>query len=53
MQIQSIILDIGKKIYYWPFDNNAYMIDPIHYNSYKKNVLDGKALQTDESAEEF
>lgn len=29
------------------------MIDPVHYNSYKKNVLDGKGQQTDESAEEF
>lgn len=44
---------MGKKIYYWPFDNNAYMIDPVHLPAYKKNIADPllKNMGKDESLE--
>jgi hypothetical protein len=45
--IQSTILDLGRIIYYWPFDNNAYIIDPTHFNSYRNTVVEAKAKLLD------
>lgn len=25
--IQTILIEMGKKVYFWPFDNNAFVID--------------------------
>lgn len=41
--IQSTILDLGRLIYFWPFDNNAYIIDPTLFNNYKNSVVEPKA----------
>lgn len=37
--IQTCIMDIGRKIYFWPFVNNAFVIDPQLINSYKTAVI--------------
>lgn len=53
--IQSTILDLGRLIYFWPFDNNAYIIDPTLFNNYKNSVVEPKAkiMEKDESVNEF
>lgn len=37
--IQSTIVEMGKKVYFWPFVNNAFAIDPSLLAAYKKTKL--------------
>lgn len=34
--IQQIALEAGRKIYFWPFDNNAFVVDKSNYNVHEK-----------------
>lgn len=31
--IQTNLLEMGKKVYYWPFDNNAFVLDKSCFGS--------------------
>ena len=27
--VQSILIDLDKKVYFWPFDNNSFVVDKL------------------------
>lgn len=36
--IQNTLLGMGKRIYFWPFDNNTYVVDPNLLPAHKKTA---------------
>ena len=59
--IQQLLIEMGKRVYFWPFENNAYILDRNHFQQHEKsvkvyedykNILNCEGLKVEDLVEE-